>query len=152
ELNHQSWWPRGVGVVISPWNFPLAILTGMTSAAVVAGNTVILKPSENTPIIAARLMDLMIEAGAPPGVVNLVTGRGSEIGGHLVGHPHIDFIAFTGSMEVGLKIWEQAGRTAAGQTGLKKVVCEMGGKNAMIIDGDADLDEAVAGALQSAFS
>ncbi len=151
ESNFQHWWPRGVGVVISPWNFPLAILTGMMSAAVVAGNAVILKPSEQTPVIAARLMDLVIEAGFPPGVINLLTGRGSEIGSHLVGHPQIDFVAFTGSMEVGLRIWETAGQTAPGQQNLKKVICEMGGKNALIIDSDADLDEAVAGAVQSAF-
>ena len=152
EANFQHWWPRGVGVVISPWNFPLAILTGMMSAAVVTGNTVIIKPSEQTPVIAARLMELLMEAAFPAGVINLLTGRGSEIGNHLVAHPQIDFIAFTGSMEVGLKIWETAGRTLPGQANLKKVVCEMGGKNALIIDSDADLDEAVAGAVQSAFS
>jgi len=152
ESNFQHWWPRGVGVIISPWNFPLAILTGMMSAAAVAGNAVIIKPSEQTPVIASRLMDLVIEAGFPPGVINLLTGRGSEIGNHLVAHPQVDFIAFTGSMEVGLKIWETAGRTLPGQANLKKVVCEMGGKNALIIDSDADLDEAVAGVVQSAFS
>ncbi len=151
ESNFQHWWPRGIGVVISPWNFPLAILTGMMSAAAVTGNTVIIKPSEQTPVIAAHLMDLIIEAGFPPGVINLLTGRGSEIGTHLVAHPQIDFITFTGSMEVGLNIWETAGRTAPGQMNLKKVVCEMGGKNALIIDSDADLDEAVAGTVQSAF-
>jgi len=139
-------------VIISPWNFPLAILTGMMSAAAVAGNAVIIKPSEQTPVIASRLMDLVIEAGFPPGVINLLTGRGSEIGNRLVAHPQVDFIAFTGSMEVGLKIWETAGRTLPGQANLKKVVCEMGGKNALIIDSDADLDEAVAGVVQSAFS
>jgi RHH-type proline utilization regulon transcriptional repressor/proline dehydrogenase/delta 1-pyrroline-5-carboxylate dehydrogenase len=151
ESNVQHWWPRGVGVVIAPWNFPLAILTGMMSAAVVAGNSVVIKPSEQTPVIAARLMELLIEAGLPAGVVNLLTGRGSEIGAHLVAHPQIDFVAFTGSREVGLKIWETAGRTAPGQSNLKKVVCEMGGKNCLIVDSDADMDEAVAGVLQSAF-
>jgi len=151
ESNFQQWWPRGVGVVISPWNFPLAILTGMMSAAVVTGNTVIIKPSEQTPVIAARLMELVLEAGFPAGVVDLLTGQGSEIGSHLVAHPGIDFIAFTGSMEVGLRIWETAGRAALGQANLKKVVCEMGGKNALIVDNDADLDEAVAGTVQSAF-
>jgi len=152
ESNFQHWSPRGVGVIISPWNFPLAILTGMMSAAAVAGNAVIIKPSEQTPVIASRLMDLVIEAGFPAGVINLLTGRGSEIGNHLVAHPQMDFIAFTGSMEVGLKIWETAGRTLPGQPNLKKMVCEMGGKNALIIDSDADLDEAVAGTVQSAFS
>ncbi len=151
ETNIQHWWPRGVGIVVSPWNFPLAILAGMMSAAVVAGNAVILKPSDQTPVLAARLMRLVEEAGLPPGVVNLLTGRGSEIGAHLIAHPKIDFVAFTGSMEVGRDIWEVAGRTPAGQAGLKKVVCEMGGKNPMIIDGDADLDEAVQGVIHSAF-
>jgi len=151
ETNFQHSWPRGVGIVVSPWNFPLAILTGMMSAAVVAGNAVILKPSDQTTVIAAALMDLVAEAGFPPGVVNLITGRGSEIGAHLIAHPRLDFVAFTGSMEVGLNIWEVAGRTPSGQSNLKKVVCEMGGKNALIVDSDADLDEAVAGTLQSAF-
>ncbi len=151
ETNLQHWWPRGVGLVVSPWNFPLAILTGMMSAAVVAGNAVVLKPSDQTTVIAATLMNLIAEAGFPPGVVNLVTGPGSVIGAYLVAHPQLDFAAFTGSVEVGLNIWETAGRTPPGQRNLKKVVCEMGGKNALIIDGDADLDEAVAGTLNSAF-
>ncbi|MGB8355254.1 MAG: proline dehydrogenase family protein [Chthoniobacteraceae bacterium] len=151
ETNVQHWLPRGTGVIIAPWNFPLAILTGMTVAAVVGGNAVIMKPSEQTPVIAARLMQLFIEAGMPAGVVNLISGPGKEIGAHLVAHPQVDFIAFTGSMEVGLGIWETAGRTAEGQVNLKHVVCEMGGKNALIVDADADLDEAVAVTLTSAF-
>jgi RHH-type transcriptional regulator, proline utilization regulon repressor / proline dehydrogenase / delta 1-pyrroline-5-carboxylate dehydrogenase len=151
ESNVQSWWPRGVGVIIAPWNFPLAILTGMASAAVVAGNAIVLKPSDQTPVIAARLMALFIEAGLPPGVVNLVSGPGGTIGAHLVAHAQTDFIAFTGSKQVGLKIWETAARTAPGQKNLKKVVCEMGGKNCIIVDSDADLDEAVAGCIVSAF-
>jgi RHH-type proline utilization regulon transcriptional repressor/proline dehydrogenase/delta 1-pyrroline-5-carboxylate dehydrogenase len=151
ETNVQHWLPRGVGIIIAPWNFPLAILTGMTTAAVVAGNTVIMKPSDQTPVIAARLMNLCLEAGLPAGVVNLLTGPGGSVGAHLVGHPRVDFIAFTGSKEVGLKIWETAGRTLAGQADLKKVVCEMGGKNCIIIDGNADLDEAVTGCISSAF-
>jgi len=151
ESNVQHWWPRGVGVVIAPWNFPLAILAGMTSAAVVTGNAVIMKPSDQTPVIAARLMQCFIEAGLPAGVVNLLTGPGGSVGAHLAAHPQIDFIAFTGSKEVGLKIWEAAGRAAPGQTMLKKVVCEMGGKNCVIVDGDADLDEAVVGCIASAF-
>jgi RHH-type proline utilization regulon transcriptional repressor/proline dehydrogenase/delta 1-pyrroline-5-carboxylate dehydrogenase len=140
-----------VGVVIAPWNFPLAILTGMTSAAVVAGNAVIVKPSDQTPVIGARLMQLFVEAGLPAGVLNLLTGPGGKVGALLVGHPHVDFIAFTGSKEVGLKIWETAGRTSPGQPNLKKVICEMGGKNALIVDNDADLDEAVTGCIASAF-
>src|SRR5947199_1756613 len=151
ESNSLHWWPRGLGVIIAPWNFPLAILTGMTTAAVVSGNAVIMKPSDKTPVIGARLMELFIEAGLPPGVVNLVTGPGGKVGAHLVAHPQIDFIAFTGSKEVGLKIWETAGRTMPGQANLKKVVCEMGGKNCLIVDSDADLDEAVLGCIASAF-
>ena len=151
ESNFQHWLPRGVGVIIAPWNFPLAILTGMTTAAIVAGNAVIIKPSDQTPVVAARLMSLCLEAGLPPGVANLLTGSGGTIGAHLVAHPAIDFIAFTGSKEVGLKIWETAGRTPPGQKDLKKVVCEMGGKNCIIVDSDADLDEAVLGCIASAF-
>jgi RHH-type proline utilization regulon transcriptional repressor/proline dehydrogenase/delta 1-pyrroline-5-carboxylate dehydrogenase len=152
ESNVQHWWPRGVGVIIAPWNFPLAILTGMTTAAVVSGNAVIMKPSEQTPVIASRLMELFMEAGFPAGTVNLLTGPGSSIGSHLVAHPAVDFIAFTGSKEVGLKIWETASQIRPGQANLKKIVCEMGGKNAMIVDNDADLDEAVLGCISSAFS
>ena len=145
------WIPRGTGVVLAPWNFPLAILCGMTIAPVVAGNTVIMKPAEQTSVIAAAFMDLLVEAGLSAGVVNLLSGYGEDIGAHLVAHPKIDFIAFTGSRAVGLKIWETAGRTVPGQANLKKVVCEMGGKNALIIDHDADLDEAIPAALYSAF-
>ncbi len=151
EANFQEWRPRGIGVIIAPWNFPLAILTGMTTAALVAGNAVIIKPSDQTPVIASRLMELLAKAGFPPGVSNLLTGPGGTVGAHLVEHPQVDFIAFTGSKEVGLKIWETAGRTQAGQMNLKKVVCEMGGKNCVIVDSDADMDEAVAGCLASAF-
>lgn len=151
ETNLQHWLPRGTGVVIAPWNFPLAILTGMAVAAIVGGNTVVMKPSGNTPIIAARLMALLAEAGTPDGVMNLLTGVGGELGAHLTGHPQIDFIAFTGSQETGLQIWETAGRTVRGQRNLKKMVCEMGGKNALIVDASADLDAAVRGALRSAF-
>ena len=151
ETNFQHWLPRGVGVIIAPWNFPLAILTGMTTAAVVAGNCVIIKPSDQTPVLGARLMNLCREASLPAGVVNFLTGPGSTVGAHLVGHPRVDFIAFTGSKEVGLKIWETAGRTLPGQQNLKKVVCEMGGKNCIIVDSDADMDEAVLGCIASAF-
>jgi RHH-type proline utilization regulon transcriptional repressor/proline dehydrogenase/delta 1-pyrroline-5-carboxylate dehydrogenase len=143
--------PRGTGVVIAPWNFPLAILCGLTVAPVVAGNTVIMKPAEQTTIIAAAFMDILTAAGLPAGVVNFLPGYGEDVGAHLVAHPQIDFIAFTGSRAVGTKIWETAGRTHAGQTNLKKVVCEMGGKNSLIIDNDADLDEAIPAALASAF-
>ena len=151
ETDFQSWWPRGTGLIVAPWNFPLAILTGMTAAAIVAGNAVVMKPSDQTPVIGARLVEALMAAGLPAGVVNLLTGPGGRIGAHLAAHPQVDFIAFTGSKEVGLRLWEAAGRTAAGQPGLKKVVCEMGGKNCTIVDSDADLDEAVLGCITSAF-
>ncbi len=151
ETSDQEYVPRGVGLVIAPWNFPLAILCGMTTAALVAGNTVIMKPAEQSGVVAARFMDIARRAGVPAGVLNLVSGHGEDVGAFLVEHPKIDFIAFTGSKEVGLKIWEAGGKTRPGQAQLKKVVCEMGGKNALIIDADADLDEGVLGALYSAF-
>ena len=147
----QGWTPRGVAVSIAPWNFPLAILTGLTVAPLVAGNAVIMKPARQTSIIGAVLMNLLTEAGVPPGALNYLPCFGSEVGGHLVAHPQVDAIAFTGSRAVGCKIWETAGRTPPGQANLKKVVCEMGGKNALIIDNDADLDEAIPAALYSAF-
>lgn len=143
--------PRGVAAIIAPWNFPLAILCGMSTAALVAGNCVILKPSEQTSVIGAWFADLLQRAGAPAGTVNFLPGSGSVIGDHLVRHPGVEIVAFTGSREVGLQIWEAAARTSPGQAHLKKVVCEMGGKNAMIIDSDADLDEAIPGIIQSAF-
>jgi RHH-type proline utilization regulon transcriptional repressor/proline dehydrogenase/delta 1-pyrroline-5-carboxylate dehydrogenase len=143
--------PRGVGVAIAPWNFPLAILTGLVVAPLVAGNTVIIKPAEQTSVIGGTLMDILVEAGAPAGAVNFLPGYGEDIGAHLVAHKDIDFVAFTGSRAVGCAIWETAGKTRPGQQNLKKVVCEMGGKNALIIDNDADLDEALPAALYSAF-
>jgi RHH-type proline utilization regulon transcriptional repressor/proline dehydrogenase/delta 1-pyrroline-5-carboxylate dehydrogenase len=151
ERDLQLWTPRGVGVAIAPWNFPLAILCGLTVAPLVAGNAVIMKPAEQTTVIAAALMDVLLEAGVPAGALHFLPGFGEDVGARLVAHPGTDFIAFTGSRAVGLKIWETAGRTAPGQRTLKKVVCEMGGKNALIIDNDADLDEAIPAALYSAF-
>ncbi len=147
----QVWTPRGVGVAIAPWNFPLAILTGLVVAPLVAGNCIIMKPAEQTSVIGAVLMDILTAAGIPAGVLNFLPGYGEDIGPHLTGHPQTDFIAFTGSRAVGCKIWESAGQTQPGQRNLKKVVCEMGGKNALIIDNDADLDEAIPAALYSAF-
>ena len=147
----QVWTPRGVGVAVAPWNFPLAILTGLTVAPLVAGNCVIIKPARQTSIIGAYLMEIMMAAGVPAGALHYLPCSGADAGAHLVAHPQIDFIAFTGSREVGLGIWEEAGKTRPGQLNLKKVVCEMGGKNAMIIDSDADLDEAIPAALYSAF-
>jgi RHH-type proline utilization regulon transcriptional repressor/proline dehydrogenase/delta 1-pyrroline-5-carboxylate dehydrogenase len=145
------WVPRGTGVVIAPWNFPLAILCGMTVAPLVGGNTVVIKPAEQTSVLGATFMELLEEAGVPAGVVNLLTGVGEDVGPPLVTHPAVDFIAFTGSRSVGLNISEAAARPVPGQRNLKKVVCEMGGKNALIIDTDADLDEAIPAILASAF-
>ena len=147
----QIWTPRGVGVAVAPWNFPLAILTGLTVAPLVAGNCVIIKPARQTSIIGAFLMDILVEAGVPAGALHYLPCSGADAGAHLVAHPQVDFIAFTGSREVGCGIWEEAGKTRPGQFNLKKVVCEMGGKNAMIVDNDADLDEAIPAALYSAF-
>jgi len=151
ERDIQLWTSRGVGVAIAPWNFPLAILCGLTVAPLVAGNCVIMKPAEQTTVIAAALMDILVEAGIPAGVLNFVPGLGEDVGARLVAHPGVDFIAFTGSRSVGCRIWEAAGKTQPGQRNLKKVVCEMGGKNALIVDNDADLDEAIPAALYSAF-
>src|SRR5258707_2822941 len=151
EESYQHYWPRGVAIIISPWNFPMAILCGMTTAALVTGNTVIMKPAEQSAVIGAMLMEIFEEAGVPPGVLNYLPGKGSVMGAHLVDHKDVDLIAFTGSREVGLRIWESAGITRPGQRELKRVICEMGGKNAVIIDSDADLDEAIVDSIYSAF-
>src|SRR5438445_9022023 len=151
EESYYHYWPRGVALVIAPWNFPIAILCGMATAARVTGNTVIMKPAEQSAVCGAMLMEIFEEAGVPPGVLNFLPGHGSVIGAHLVDHKDVDLIAFTGSREVGLKIWESAGITRPGQRELKRVVCEMGGKNAVIIDSDADLDEAIVDSIYSAF-
>src|SRR5216110_2465609 len=151
EESYQHYWPRGVALVIAPWNFPMAILCGMVSAALVTGNTVIMKPSEQSVIIGAMLMEIYEEAGVPPGVLNFLNGKGSVIGAHMVDHKDVDLIAFTGSREVGLWIWESAGKTREKQRELKRVICEMGGKNAMIVYSDADLDEAIVDSIYSAF-
>jgi RHH-type transcriptional regulator, proline utilization regulon repressor / proline dehydrogenase / delta 1-pyrroline-5-carboxylate dehydrogenase len=151
EESYYHYWPRGVAFVIAPWNFPLAILCGMTTAALVTGNTVIMKPAEQSAVCGAMLMEILEEAGVPPGVLNYLPGKGSVMGAHLVDHKDLDLIAFTGSREVGLRIWQSAGITRPGQKELKRVVCEMGGKNAVIIDADADLDEAIVDCTYSAF-
>jgi len=151
EISIENYVPRGVAAIIAPWNFPLAILCGMTVAALVTGNTVVIKPAEQSSVIGARFMNLLREAGFPDGVANLVSGTGESVGSLLVAHPDVDLIAFTGSREVGTLIWGMAAVTHPDQRNLKKVICEMGGKNAAIIDTDADLDEAVLGILQSAF-
>lgn len=151
EENYSIYQPRGVALIISPWNFPLAILTGMSSAALICGNSVILKPAKQASIIAAKYMDILTEAGLPPGVCNYLPGDGKVIGNYLVSHKDVNLIAFTGSMEVGLNINKIASEPHDGQNFVKKVICEMGGKNAIIVDDDADLDEAVNGIIYSAF-
>jgi RHH-type proline utilization regulon transcriptional repressor/proline dehydrogenase/delta 1-pyrroline-5-carboxylate dehydrogenase len=151
EENAYFYEPRGVAVVIAPWNFPLAILCGMATAALVTGNTVILKPAEQSSVVGAKLMEVILEAGLPPGVVNFLPGVGEEIGPVLVEHPDVALIAFTGSLKVALAINEAASKTPGGQTHVKKVIAEMGGKNAIIVDSDADLDEAVRGVVDAAF-
>jgi RHH-type proline utilization regulon transcriptional repressor/proline dehydrogenase/delta 1-pyrroline-5-carboxylate dehydrogenase len=151
ETNFTEHIPRGVAVVIPPWNFPLAIPTGMTVAALVTGNTVILKPAEQSPIITWHLASILRAAGLPPGVLNYLPGLGEEAGQALVNHPGIDIVAFTGSRDVGLLINRQAAETRSGQDHVKRVITEMGGKNAILIDEDADLDEAVVGVIHSAF-
>jgi RHH-type proline utilization regulon transcriptional repressor/proline dehydrogenase/delta 1-pyrroline-5-carboxylate dehydrogenase len=151
EESYQHYWPRGVALVIAPWNFPVAILCGMVTAALVTGNAVIMKPAEPSAILGSLLMEVFQEAGIPPGVLNCLHGRGSVIGAYMVDHPDVEMIAFTGSREVGLRIWESAGKTRPGQRELKRVVCEMGGKNAVIVDSDADLDETIVDTIYSAF-
>ncbi len=151
EDNRYEYRPRGVGVVIPPWNFPLAIPAGMLSAAIVAGNAVVVKPSSLTPIIAARFVALLEEAGVPPGVVQFLPGAGAGIGDVLVSHPEVSFIAFTGSEDIGTRILRLAAELRPGQGQIKHVIAEMGGKNAIIVDSDADLDDAVTGVLHSAF-
>jgi RHH-type transcriptional regulator, proline utilization regulon repressor / proline dehydrogenase / delta 1-pyrroline-5-carboxylate dehydrogenase len=151
ETNAHFYEPRGVAAVIAPWNFPLAILCGMTSAAVVTGNTVIMKPAEQSSLIAAELMNAFTQSAAPPGVVNYLPGIGEEIGPSLLACPDIDLIAFTGSRQVGLAIQQSAAQTPPGQDHVKRVIAEMGGKNAIIVDADADLDDAIRGIVASAF-
>lgn len=151
EENKLTYIPLGVGVVVPPWNFPLAIMAGMTVAGVVTGNTVVLKPSSDAPTIAFKFFELLEEAGMPKGVVNFVTGSGAEVGDVLVDHKLTRYVAFTGSKEVGLRVNERAAKTQAGQIWIKRVIAEMGGKDAIIVDKDFDLDEAATGIVQSAF-
>lgn len=151
EKNQYWHEARGVGAIIPPWNFPLAIMTGMLSASIVTGNTVILKPSSYTPVVAYHFVKLLEKAGIPPGVVNFITGPGKELGEYIVSHPKIEFIAFTGSLETGIRIRELAAKPVVHQKTHKHIIAEMGGKNATIIDSDADLDDAVLGVAYSAF-
>jgi RHH-type proline utilization regulon transcriptional repressor/proline dehydrogenase/delta 1-pyrroline-5-carboxylate dehydrogenase len=151
EDNDYAYQPRGTGVVIAPWNFPLAILCGMTAAALVTGNTVVMKPAEQTPVIAWRLFEAFRAAKLPKGVLGFLPGVGEEVGAALVADPRADFVVFTGSRDVGLAIVRTAAEMRPGQRGVRRVVAEMGGKNAIIVDADADLDEAVTGVARSAF-
>ena len=151
EENRLEYIPLGVGTVIPPWNFPLAIMAGMTVAAAVTGNTVVLKPSSDAPTIAYKFFEILEEVGMPPGVVNFMTGSGAEVGDVIVDHPLTRFIAFTGSKEIGLRINERAAKVHEGQIWIKRVVAEMGGKDAIIVDEGVDLDEAATGVVQSAF-
>lgn len=151
EKNYLRYIPLGVGVVIPPWNFPLAIMAGMTLASIAAGNTVVLKPSSDSPLIAYKFLEALEQAGMPPGVVNFLPGPGGSVGNALVGHPRARYIAFTGSKQVGLGINELASKVAPGQIWVKRVIAEMGGKDSIVVDGEADLDAAVEGVAVSAF-
>ncbi len=151
EQNELYYIPLGAGVAIPPWNFPLAIMSGITIAPVVAGNSVVLKPASAAPVIAAKYMEICRECDIPPGVINYLPGPGSSVGDYLVKHPKTRFIVFTGSMEVGLSINEEAAKLAKGQIWIKRVILEMGGKDFMAIDGDCDLDVAAQSIVQAAF-
>ncbi|MCF2149599.1 L-glutamate gamma-semialdehyde dehydrogenase [Desmonostoc muscorum LEGE 12446] len=151
ETNRYIYQPRGIAVVISPWNFPLAIACGMTVAALVSGNCTLLKPAETSSVITAKLTEILIDAGFPKGVFQYVPGKGSQVGAYLVNHPDTHVIAFTGSQEVGCRIYADAATLKPGQKHMKRVIAEMGGKNAIIVDESADLDQAVVGVVQSAF-
>jgi 1-pyrroline-5-carboxylate dehydrogenase len=151
ERDSLTYIPLGVGAVIPPWNFPCAIMAGMTLASIVSGNTVILKPSSDSPTIAAKFVDLLEEAGMPEGVVNFCPGGGATFGDAIVAHPKTRYIAFTGSREVGLHINQTAAQRQPGQMWIKRTILEMGGKDAIVVDADADLDSAVEGVAQAAF-
>ncbi len=151
ETDRYFYQPKGIAVVIAPWNFPFAIAVGMTVAALVTGNCTLLKPAANSSVVAAKIAEILVAAGIPPGVFQFVPGRGSTVGEYLVNHKDTHLIAFTGSQEVGCRIYAQAAILQPGQKHLKKVIAEMGGKNAIIVDESADLDQAVVGVVQSAF-
>ncbi|MDF1509746.1 L-glutamate gamma-semialdehyde dehydrogenase [Robertmurraya sp. DFI.2.37] len=151
EYNRYDYIPLGVGVIISPWNFPLAIMAGTTVAAIVSGNTVLLKPASTTPVVAAKFVEVMEEAGLPAGVLNFVPGSGAEVGDYLVDHKDTRFISFTGSRDVGLRIYERASKLNEGQIWLKRVIAEMGGKDTIVVDKEADLELAAQSIVASAF-
>ena len=152
EINEYFYQPKGIAAVIAPWNFPLAISCGMCAAALITGNCVLYKPSNQTPVVGHTLLQILQQADLPPGVFNYTPGPGAIIGDFLVDHPQVGLIVFTGSMEVGLRIIDRAGHTPENQPSVKKVIAEMGGKNAIIIDDDADLDEAIPHVIDSAFA
>jgi 1-pyrroline-5-carboxylate dehydrogenase len=151
ERNELLYIPLGVGAMISPWNFPFAIMAGMTAASIVTGNTVVLKPSSDAPTIAAKFVEVLEEAGLPGGVVNFCPGSGAAFGNAIVEHPKTRFIAFTGSKKVGLEIHESAAKVRTGQIWIKRTILEMGGKDSILVCADADLDAAVEGVVASAF-
>jgi 1-pyrroline-5-carboxylate dehydrogenase len=151
EQSELQYIPLGVGAVIPPWNFPNAIMVGMTSAAIVAGNTVVLKPASITPVIAYKFCEILWNLGLPSGVLNYLPGPGGAIGDTLVDHPKTRFIAFTGSKEVGMRIFERAAKVHPGQIWLKRTILEMGGKDAVVVDETADLEAAATGIVVSAF-
>jgi len=151
EDNEYRYMPMGVVVVIPPWNFPLAICTGMTSAAIVTGNTVVLKPASTSPVIAALVCEVFEEAGLPPGVLNFVPGSGAQIGDTIVEHPLTRIVAFTGSKEIGLRIFEKCGQISPGQIWLKRSILEMGGKDCIVVDETADIEAAAEGIVAAAF-
>src|SRR6058998_2365417 len=152
ETNAYVYQPRGIGAVIAPWNFPLAIPAGMVTAGLVTGNCILFKPAEQTPAIAFRLVEILLEAGLPPGALAFLPGVGEEVGPILADHPAIAFVAFTGSKAVGLSLVERAARHRPGQAHVKRVIAEMGGKNAIVVDEDADLEQAVPAIVASAFA
>jgi len=151
EKDDYFYIPLGVGLCVPPWNFPFAIMVGISTAAIITGNTIVLKPSSDAPMMARLFNDIMKEVGLPKGVLNYFVASGAEAGDYMVTHPKIRFISFTGSMEVGLRINELAAKLSPGQIWIKRVVAEMGGKDTIVVDSEADVDSAVAGTLASAF-
>ncbi|MBT2657495.1 L-glutamate gamma-semialdehyde dehydrogenase [Bacillus sp. ISL-18] len=151
EFNRYDYIPLGVGIIISPWNFPFAIMAGTTVAAIVSGNTVLLKPASTTPIIAAKFVEVMEEAGLPKGVLNFVPGSGAEVGDYLVDHKDTRFISFTGSRDVGLRIFERSSKLSPGQIWMKRLIAEMGGKDTIVVDKEADLELAAQSIVAGAF-
>lgn len=151
EFNRYDYIPLGVGIIISPWNFPFAIMAGTTVAAIVSGNTVLLKPASTTPIIAAKFVEVMEQAGLPKGVLNFVPGSGAEVGDYLVDHKDTRFISFTGSRDVGLRIFERSSKISEGQIWMKRLIAEMGGKDTIVVDSEADLELAAQSIVSSSF-